>query len=828
MIDGSGPGVVAAAAAGLLDDNPTIFYAGTLDANEKLLPEVLTHGAQLVITDSNRKQLERWSSVSDNVGETLPVRAEPSRPDPTSVALPVFKNVRPDAESVAIYTGARYVAASAYGNPVSLTPEDRPAEAFDGNLDTAWSVAAFSDATGNWLQVRLDRPVTTGHINLVQVLGSTVNRWITRVTLHFDGTHAVSENLGLASRTAAGQTVHFPQRSFTTLRITIDGTTWAGRSSMLAASGVGFSEVRIPGVSISETIQMPSDLLRTLGASSLSHRLTIVMSRERVSPIPPRTDPELALDRTFWLPTTRSFSLSGTARISALIPDNVIDTLLGGPASLGGAVIGSNERLPGDLDARAVFAFDANTKTFWSPGFDGPAQIGAWMQASLTHSVSFDHLDLKLIADGRHSVPTRIRITTNTGGEELVSVPAVRDRKAINAVVSVPVSFPTLTGSTIRFTIEAVRQVTTINWYTQKPIVMPVGIAEIGLPGVRFTPEPVKAQIPTVCTSKLLRIDNRPIWLKISGTVGAAEKLQGLKVSGCGPDAKGIDLGPGNHTVDATWGRITGWDLDRLVLDSAPGGAGLAPLGSGVVPAPGTIGTSTTSSLPAPGLRVLASSATSAELRVTGAKQPFWLVLGESLNAGWEATGPGGRSLGAPQLIDGYANGWYVTPPRSGNFVVSLQFGPQRVVTPAIWASGATLVLCVFLGLVPIGRMRRRGLRRGSHEKPRRGAKPADSKAAAAQGSAQDRPSGVGRDESPDATPLLGPSFVASGRSPRFAVLCPCRRPVRRGGHGRPASAVGTLGRRRDRGRLLRSPPLGTRALDPLLSALGASVAPAP
>ena len=134
----------------------------------------------------------------------------------------------------------------------------------------------------------------------------------------------------------------------------------------------------------------------------------------------------------------------------------------------GGAVIGSNERLPGDLDARAVFAFDANTNTFWSPGFDGPAQIGAWMQASLTHNVSFDHLDLKLIADGRHSVPTRIRITTNTGGDELVSVPPVRDHKAINAVVSVPVSFPTLTGSTIRFTIEAVRRVTTINWYTQQ------------------------------------------------------------------------------------------------------------------------------------------------------------------------------------------------------------------------------------------------------------------------------------------------------------------------------------------------------------------------
>jgi hypothetical protein len=465
---------------------------------------------------------------------------------------------------------------------------------------------------------------------------------------------------------------------------------------------------------------MPSDLLRALGKSSLSHRLTIVMTRDRVGATPPRSDPETAMSRSFWLPTARSFSLSGTARVSALIPDNVIDTLLGGPSVFGGAVIGSNERLPGDLDARAVFAFDGNTKTFWSPGFDGPAQIGAWMQAALTHTVSFDHLDLEVIADGRHSVPTKIKITTNTGGDELVSLPAVKDRKSANAVVSVPVSFPKLTGSTIRFTIEAVRQVTTVNWYTQKPIVTPVGIAEIGLPGVRFTPESPKAEIPSVCTSKLLKIDGRPVWLKVSGTVGKAEKLEGLTVSGCGPDAKGIRLGSGTHSLDATWGKLTGWNLDRLVLDSAPGGSALPALADGsATPAPGTIGTSATDSA-TPTVQVLASSATSARLDVKGAKGPFWLVLGESLNAGWEATGPGGRSLGPPQLIDGYANGWYVTAAPSTSFIVTLHFGPQGIVAPAVVLSGATLLVCLLVGLVPVRPIRRRLRRRRAHrEEPR-------------------------------------------------------------------------------------------------------------
>ena len=66
---------------------------------------------------------------------------------------------------------------------------------------------------------------------------------------------------------------------------------------MRAASGVGFSEIRIPGVTVSETIQLPSDLLRSLGNASLSHRLTIVLTRDRVSPLPPRSDPELAMNR---------------------------------------------------------------------------------------------------------------------------------------------------------------------------------------------------------------------------------------------------------------------------------------------------------------------------------------------------------------------------------------------------------------------------------------------------------------------------------------------------------------------------------------------------
>ena len=57
---------------------------------------------------------------------------------------------------------------------------------------------------------------------------------------------------------------------------------------------------------------MPRDLLRAEGGASASHALVLVMSRARGLPVPPRTDEEKAIARAFTLPTSRTFSLTGT------------------------------------------------------------------------------------------------------------------------------------------------------------------------------------------------------------------------------------------------------------------------------------------------------------------------------------------------------------------------------------------------------------------------------------------------------------------------------------------------------------------------------------
>ncbi len=722
VLDGSGAGVVSAAATGLLDDNPTIFYAGSLDGNEKLLREAVQSGATLVLTDTNRKEVERWASESANIGETLPAVAEPQVADPTSQPLPLFATSSLASQSVATYSEAHYVTASAYGNPVTLTPEDRPYMALDGNQQTAWSVSAFSPAGGQWLQVSLDTPVTTNHIQVVQPAFLQPNRWIGKVTLTFDGKHSVVEKLSPASHTKAGQTLTFPTTTFSTLRITIDTTTWTGGSNLTAASAVGFAEVGIPGVNIHETIQMPSDLLSALGQSSLSHRLVVILTRQKVSPDPPRSDPEPTMSRTFKLPTARTFTLGGDATISALIPDNEIDDILGGPGVFGGNVLGSNERLPGDLNARAVNTFDGNPATWWGPGFGAKAQIGAWMQANLTHPVTFDHLNLQVLADGEHSVPTKIEITTNTGQKRVVSVPAITDGSKAGDTETVRLTFPAVTGSVLRFTVKAVRQETTTDWYTEQPIVLPFAIAEIGVPGLHFTPENPASEIPPVCRDNLMTVDGKPVWLKVTGKVGTAEDGGDLTVSGCGPDAKGIKLGPGTHDVETAWGDTTGLNLDRVVLDSAAGGSA-EPLGADgtLTPVPGTLGGGGVAALPTPKVTGLSTTATSARLVVSGATSPFWLVLGESVNKGWEASIAGGAALGSSSLIDAFANGWYVVPGARHTFEVDLVWRPQKKVDEALVVSAAAALACLLMAVVPFS-VRRRRSPATSNESPARAA----------------------------------------------------------------------------------------------------------
>ena len=88
VVAGDGDGLVDAAAAAFLDSGAPVLYSAALTPEQ--LEQALTDGADLVVTDSNRKRARRWGSVQENVGLTERAGEVPLVDDPTDNRLDVF------------------------------------------------------------------------------------------------------------------------------------------------------------------------------------------------------------------------------------------------------------------------------------------------------------------------------------------------------------------------------------------------------------------------------------------------------------------------------------------------------------------------------------------------------------------------------------------------------------------------------------------------------------------------------------------------------------------------------------------------------------------
>ena len=253
------------------------------------------------------------------------------------------------------------------------------------------------------------------------------------------------------------------------------------------------------------------------------------------------------------------------------------------------------------------------------------------------------------------------------------------------------------------------KQVRALDYYatfTGATDILPVGIAELGL---RSCSRPHRPSCRRPCQSGLLRVDGRPVDVQITGSTTAALSGQPLRSTGAVTRPMGSTWAPGRTWWKPARGCRAGWSIDSLDLGSS-GGRGAAAqrsrdrpdgVGGGDAPQLGPGGPGR-----APGPYEL-------ERHRDGDGGPFWLVLGQSFSSGWTASLPGGRSLGAPQLVDGYANGWYVPAGVvTGPTIIHLTWTPQGVVSAAIGVSATALVAAVVVAVWPASLAGRLGIRR--------------------------------------------------------------------------------------------------------------------
>lgn len=690
VLDGDGEGIVSAAAAGLLDDlRGPLLLGADLARDGGRFDELAPEGTAFVVTDTNRKRAERWYALRENVGATEPLDHPAVLDDPTDARLRVVDDAPRSAQTVVEWSGARRVWATAYGSPQTLVPEERPSNAFDGDPSTAWLVDTFQHQPPHRIGVELDQPLDADHVVLVPPRGRPGARAVVSARVTLDGSRHFDVDLDEdTARHPDGVRVELDGEPFERLTVELRGV----RPDRGPA---GFAEISVPGLQVTEIVVLPTAVLDALGSRVSNASLSIVLTRHRANPAEPvRSDPEPALRRAFDLPAPVSLELRGTARLSARADEATLGALVGHPAP---AV--SSEFLPGDLSSRATAAIDGDPKTAWRTPFVG--LVGQWIDVPADGTTPIDELALTVVADGRHSLPSRLLVEAGQSPAVAVDLPSFDEVGEANGVRTTTVPLPTpVQGDRVRITIDGAETRTTPDWYTGDPIALPIGIAEIEAPALRRAPVPTP--VDTGCRDDLLELDGRPLPVRIEGVAGAGLDRGALTLQAC---VDVVDLGPGRHELLATGGATTGLDLDQLVLATpafGPAAPGATPEvrvdGTGPVSASGTIDTD---------------------------GSPFWLVLDQSVNDGWELELEG-ASVNGPRPVDGYANSWYVEPDQAGTLAADIRWTPQRTVDVALVMSLLGVLACLGLAVWAPGRRatQRRPLLPPSLGWPRMGGRP--------------------------------------------------------------------------------------------------------
>jgi arabinofuranan 3-O-arabinosyltransferase len=175
-----------------------------------------------------------------------------------------------------------------------------------------------------------------------------------------------------------------------------------------------------------------------------------------------------------------------------------------------------------------------------------------------------------------------------------------------------------------------------------------VAIAEVEGAGLRLS-VPRSGRLRAPCGSAAISANGAPLALRAGGDIPALDDGRPLPASGCGP----LSLPATRFDVRGLPRTLV---VDHLRLDSAPPTGVVLPGSGGTVLRQGTAGDGRRDHV---------------RVSIDG---PSWLVLGESFDKGWRAR-CNGNDLGAPQPIEGYANGWLVD---RGCSSVDFRFAPNN------------------------------------------------------------------------------------------------------------------------------------------------------
>jgi arabinofuranan 3-O-arabinosyltransferase len=308
LVNGGPDSLLQLAGQGIITTQPTVIAGDPLPVRPALW----------AVTDGQRREDDVYGMPTQNLSFTY-TATETNPPDsplgaaggPPRQLLPV-----PAAghQTVAVLSGAAQVTASSYGNWIAEEPQYDPVNAVDGNPATAWAEGSPGTPVGQWIQVTFDHPLDLPASIGVQLLHDSPDRPMATQVQVSTAAGAVTTDL---ARTTATQAVRVRSGSSDWLRVTITGAT----GSVAGGPGAGFTDILIPGVTVTRYLEPAQDPVGP-AAPSVAYSFEQQVASPSVAVGPQASD---VLARTFQVASAQRVTVAGLA---VPVPGQALEDLI--------------------------------------------------------------------------------------------------------------------------------------------------------------------------------------------------------------------------------------------------------------------------------------------------------------------------------------------------------------------------------------------------------------------------------------------------------------------------------------------------------------------
>ncbi|WP_428814786.1 alpha-(1-_3)-arabinofuranosyltransferase family protein [Streptomyces albus subsp. chlorinus] len=565
-------------------------------------------------------------------------------------------------QTTSVLRGATSVTASSSGNWLFHLPQYEPVGAFDGNPDTAWAEGSAGKPEGQWIKAEFERGVDVpATIEVTPLPGDATRAAPTRVRVETEH----GSRSSMLRPTGERQKAEAPRGTTRWLKLTLTDM----QTPRPGLSGAGFSEISVPGVSITRLLRLPRDA-EDGGADGEVVSLHRGDDPGGLSP----ASSEAGLHRRFTAGTGGEYDVRARALPVPGGPlDRLLDEAAPGSRDRIRATVDSTARTGRSLGARNLV--DGNLSTAWIAG-DKPTIRLTWPEKK-----EIDEIVLAP-AGGISAAAEEIRISSPDG-----AATAGVDKNG-------QARFEPIETDELTITVTRTRQLTVHNPLAGRRLQLPVGLNEVYLPALdeyRVTAPPAGQEFALPCgKGPMLAVDGTLHATEASGTVRDLVLRRPVEVRLCAGEAEdgSLELDAGPHTVEAG-------DAGPLALTDVTLGTGEAGA------AQDADGSSAAASGQPSGRKSEARDWAGDKRTVEVADGPAaYLVTHENANNGWKAT-LDGKEL-RPLRLDGWQQGFFVPAGRSGT--VTLEYEPATWYRAGLVAGG--LGVAALLGLAFAGTRR--------------------------------------------------------------------------------------------------------------------------